>query len=162
VSALYRPQPDPTVEGLDTSAQEHVRSYLQWLDPDRAGLPDPFRAELRRMLARYGVGGLGRTPPLGGAGGGEGGGSPRCAAEACEVLPGVTGVLERRLRDRDRLADRDGPADRADRAGLVEPELRGLLGRLAAACQARYPEVADLARDLVFRYFDEPVLERAL
>src|SRR5262249_43942435 len=78
---------------------------------------------------------------------------------------------------RGRRANRGGPPPRAapagrgargrpaappPRAGLGAPELRGLLGRRAAACQARSPEVAALARDLVFRYFDEPVLERAL
>ena len=36
-----------------------------------------------------------------------------------------------------------------------------MIGRLAAASQARYPDVADLSRDVLFHYFDEPLLERA-
>ena len=48
-------------------------------------------------------------------------------------------------------------------AELAQPELLAqLLGRLAAASQARYPDVADLSRDLLFHYFDEPLLERAI
>ena len=146
VSALYRSQPEPAADGLDTSAQEHVLSYLQWLDPDRAGLPDPFCAQLRNMLGRYGVDGLERTPALEEAVVWMW----RSFRRADEVVPAVTSLLERRLRDRDLLADRTGP------------ELRALLGRLAVATQVRYPDVADLARDMVFRYFDEPLLEQAV
>src|SRR5206468_10828167 len=61
----------------------------------------------------------------------------------------MTTVLERRLREADLLVDR------------AENTLRELLVRLAAAAQARYPDVADLARDMLFHYFHEPLLERA-
>jgi acetyl/propionyl-CoA carboxylase alpha subunit/acetyl-CoA carboxylase carboxyltransferase component len=144
VSALYRPQPDPSQDGLDTSAQEHVLSYLQWQDADRAGLPEPFRAQLRQMLGRYGVDGLEPTPALDEAVVWMW----RSFQRADEVAAAVTTVLERRLHDRVLLAERAG-------AGW-----RSLFGRLAVAGQARYPQVADLARDVIFGYFDEPLLER--
>ena len=145
VSALHRPQPDPALGGFDTSAQEHVLSYLQWLDADRAGLPDSFRAQLLTMLGRYGVPGLERTSALEQAVVWMW----RSFQRADEMVPVVTAVLERRLRYSDALA------------GSARPELRALIGELAAACQARYPDVADLSRDVLFHYFDEPLLERA-
>jgi acetyl/propionyl-CoA carboxylase alpha subunit/acetyl-CoA carboxylase carboxyltransferase component len=145
VSALHRPQPDSTIGGFDTSAQEHVLSYLQSLDADRAGLPDAFRAQLLNMFARYDVQSLDRTAALEEAVVWMW----RSFQRADEMVPVVTAVLERRLRHTDVLA------------GSAQPELRALIGRLAAASQARYPDLADLSRDVLFHYFDEPLLERA-
>ncbi len=146
VSALFRSQPDPLDDDFDTSAQEYVLSFLQWLDADRAGLPDPFRAQLLKVLARYGVHDLSWSPALEEAVVWMW----RSFQRADELAPVVADVLERRLRESD-LA-----------AGQVRPELRSLIARLAAAAQVRYPEVAELSRDLLFRYFDEPLLERAV
>jgi acetyl/propionyl-CoA carboxylase alpha subunit/acetyl-CoA carboxylase carboxyltransferase component len=144
VSALHGPQPDPSIGGFDTSAHEHVLSYLQSLDADRAGLPDSFRAQLLSMLGRYDVHTLGRTAALDEAVVWMW----RSFQRADEMAPVVTALLERRLRYSDVLADG------------AQLELRALIGRLAAASQARYPDVADLSRDMLFHYFDEPVLER--
>jgi acetyl/propionyl-CoA carboxylase alpha subunit/acetyl-CoA carboxylase carboxyltransferase component len=146
VSALYRPQPDPAIGGFDTSAQEHVLSYLQSLDAERAGLPDWFRAQLMNVLDRYDVHSLDRTAALEEAVVWMW----RSFQRADEMVPVVTAVLERRLRHSDVLAD-----------GGAQPELRALIGRLAAASQTRYADVADLSRDVLFHYFDEPLLERA-
>ena len=44
--------------------QEYLLSYLQWLDADRAGLPDDYRRRLEQALQRYGVEGLERTAAL--------------------------------------------------------------------------------------------------
>ncbi len=46
-------------------------------------------------------------------------------------------------------------------AGTTGDELRECLGHLIAATVHRYPVIADLARDVQFHQFDEPVLERA-
>ncbi|HEU5158427.1 MAG TPA: carboxyl transferase domain-containing protein [Streptosporangiaceae bacterium] len=145
VSGLYRPRPEPESEVSEAaSAQEYVLSYLQWLDPERAGLPDAFAARLERVLARYGVTGLERTPQLEEAVVWM----FRSFRRADELVPAVTTVLERRLRRRGRLT--------------AQPRLRPLLDRLAVAAQARHKVVADLARDVRFRYFDEPLHEQAL
>ena len=144
VSALRRPQPDPTIGGFETSAEEHVLSYLQSLDADRAGLPDSFRAQLLNMLGRYDVQSLDWTAELEEAVVWMW----RSFQRTDEMVPVVTAVLERRLRYSDVLANG------------AQPELRALIGRLAAASQARYPDVADLSRDVLFHYFDEPLLER--
>ncbi|GII05556.1 ATP-binding protein [Planobispora takensis] len=145
VCGLYRPLPDPD-EPEAASAQEYVLSYLQWLDPDRAGLPPGFRVRLQRVLARYGVPDLRRTPQLEEAVVWM----FRAFQRAGDLVPAVAVVLERRLRHRDLLAPAAGP------------ELRGLLDRLATAAQVRHPVLADLARDVRFRYFDEPQHDEAL
>ena len=66
VSSLYRPRGeiDPEMALLTGSTQEYLLSYLQWLDADRAGLPDSYRRRLEQALLRYGVRGLDRTPEL--------------------------------------------------------------------------------------------------
>ncbi len=57
VGSLYRPRGeiDPEVALVTGSTQEYLLSYLQWLDADRAGLPDSYRRRLERALQRYGV-----------------------------------------------------------------------------------------------------------
>jgi acetyl/propionyl-CoA carboxylase alpha subunit/acetyl-CoA carboxylase carboxyltransferase component len=143
VSSLYRPRADidPEVAIVTGSTQEYLLSYLQWLDADRAGLPDSYRQRLERALQRYGVQGLNRTPEL---------------EEAvvwmfhsfrrvADLVPAVTAILERRLRHQSELSH------------LADAEMRTRLDRLAAI-QGRQQVVADLARDVRFHYFDEPLL----
>ncbi|HEX6467718.1 MAG TPA: carboxyl transferase domain-containing protein [Streptosporangiaceae bacterium] len=145
VSGLYRPQPEPEADAPEAaSAQQYLLSYLQWLDPERAGIPAGFAARLENALARYGVSGLDRTAELEDAVVWM----FRSFRRADELVPAVTTVLERWLRHR-------GSLDPG-------PGLRSLLDRLAAATQGRHRVVADLARDVRFRYFDEPLLEGAL
>ncbi len=66
VGSLYRPRGEiePEEALVAGSTQEYLLSYLQWLDADRAGLPDSYRRRLERALLRYGVHGLDRTPEL--------------------------------------------------------------------------------------------------
>ncbi|MGO9928077.1 MAG: carboxyl transferase domain-containing protein [Mycobacterium sp.] len=143
ISSLYRPRGDidPEVAIVTGSTQEYLLSYLQWLDADRAGLPDTYRQRLERALQRYGVQGLDRTPEL---------------EEAvvwmfhsfrrvADLVPAVTAILERRLRHQRELIH------------LADAEMRTRLDRLAAI-QGRQRVVADLARDVRFHYFDEPLL----
>ncbi|MFC4534115.1 carboxyl transferase domain-containing protein [Sphaerisporangium dianthi] len=145
VSGLCRPLPEPG-ESRHASAQEYLLSYVQWLDPERAGLPQGFRALLLRVLARYGVTTLERTPQT----------EEavvwlfRAFHRAHELAPAVEAVLERWMRHRDLLAPAAGP------------RRRDLLDRLAVAAQTRHPMIADLARDVRFNYFDAPMYERSL
>jgi hypothetical protein len=132
--------------------QEYLLSYLQWLDADRAGLPDRYRARLEAALRRYGIPGLARTAAL----------EEaviwmfRSFSRVGDLVPVVTGILERRLRHLTELAPKEpsGGADRSSPAAL----LRARLDRLADATQGRHQVVADLARDVHFRYLDEPLL----
>jgi acetyl/propionyl-CoA carboxylase alpha subunit/acetyl-CoA carboxylase carboxyltransferase component len=145
VSALYRPRTETRPDDALTSAstQEFLLAYLQWLDPDRAGLPDAYRARLVAALAHYGVDGLQRTPELEAAVVWM----FRSFSRVGELIPVVMSILERRLRARRELAP------------LADEEMRARFDRLAASAQVRHQAIAELAHDVVFRYFDEPVLE---
>ncbi|MFZ0159766.1 MAG: carboxyl transferase domain-containing protein [Kineosporiaceae bacterium] len=146
LGALYRPRTEPVGEAEEftgSATQEYLNSYLEWLDPDRAGLTQAYRERLARALNRYGVTGLTRTPELEAAVVRLFGSVGRLRA----LTPVVVAILQRRLAHRPAL----GP--------VTAPELRQRYDRLAAATQGRYQVVADLARDVRFHYYDEPVLE---
>ncbi|HYN33969.1 MAG TPA: biotin/lipoyl-containing protein, partial [Ilumatobacteraceae bacterium] len=67
LGALYRPQTEDEPDVVSSSVentQEYLVSFLQWLDVDRAGLPDVYRWRLERALERFGVHGLQHTPEL--------------------------------------------------------------------------------------------------
>ncbi|HEU4426897.1 MAG TPA: biotin carboxylase N-terminal domain-containing protein, partial [Pilimelia sp.] len=143
LGSLCRPRvPTESEDAPADDTQEDLLAYLQWLDADRAGLPDDYRQRLRRALLRYGVTGLDRTPALEAAVVWM----FRSFRRTGELVPVVTNILERRLRHRGELA------------GVVDASMRARLDRLIAAAQGRYPVVADLARDVRFRYLDEPLL----
>ena len=145
VAGLYRPQPEPDRLELEGgSSQEYLLSYLQWLDPDRAALPESFRRRLATALARYGISGLQRTPELESAVVWM----FRSFRRAAELAPAVAAILRRRLRE-------PAPA-----AGTADGQLRERLDRLAGSTRGRYQLVADLAADLTFRQIDEPELQR--
>ncbi len=133
--------------GVDAarSSREHFRVYLRSLDVDREGLPEWFRAALLRALGHYGVTDLVPTPEL------------HDALHSIVVAhergpshePVVLGLLEG-------LA---AAADRLDASS--QDELRQLLDRLIVATQRRFPVVGNLARTIRFRFFDQPLIERA-
>ncbi|MGB9302389.1 MAG: carboxyl transferase domain-containing protein [Mycobacterium sp.] len=147
VGSLYRPrgEMDPEEALVGGSTQEYLLSFLQWLDADRAGLPDSYRRRLEQALLRYGVRGLDRTPELEEAVVWM----FRSFRRAGELVGAVTTILERRLHHHAELARGATPEMRA--------EMRARLDRLAAI-QGRQRIVADLARDVRFHYFDEPLL----
>jgi biotin carboxylase/acetyl-CoA carboxylase carboxyltransferase component len=147
LGSLYRPQTESELEASTPTehTQEFLLSFLQWLDPELAGLSPSYCERLERALARYGVAGLDRTPELE---------SAlmwlfRSFARLGELSPMVIAVLERRLVHRTALA------------GLADVSMRARLDRLAVAAQGRQQPIADLARDLRFHYFDEPPMEAA-
>ncbi len=135
------------------SPQEHLHAWLRSLDAEAEGLPPRFVEQLRQALAHYGIDSLERTPAL---------------EEACYRLflsqqragtarVAVLSILDRRLEQAEaRLAqsldDPQAPRDLDD--------LREALDRLVLALEGRDPIVADLAREVRFRYFDEPIIER--
>jgi acetyl/propionyl-CoA carboxylase alpha subunit len=144
VSRPDRGEHEPESEPLQ-SPQEHLHAWLHSLDADAEGLPARFIAVLRRALAHYGIDTLERTPGL---------------EEACYRLflsqqraeiarAEIVAILDRRLEDADELV------------GHVGGEFRVVLDRLATALEGRDPVVADLAREVRFRYFDEPVIAEA-
>ena len=148
LGALYRPMtesdpdaPGPTLE----NTQEYFVAFMQWIDADRAGLPENYRSRLRMALGRYGVHGFERTPELE---------STlmrmfRSFARLGELSPMVSAILQRRLEHRVALTP------------VIGAEGRARLDRLAAATQGRQQNIAELARDVRFHYFDEPPMEAA-
>jgi acetyl/propionyl-CoA carboxylase alpha subunit/acetyl-CoA carboxylase carboxyltransferase component len=148
ISELSRNRPASAEEEAETqvhSPREYFQAYLRSLDVEREGLPEAFRARLRRALAHYGVEDLEPSAAL---------------TEAVhrvflaqqrvgEQLPAVSALLDRWLTT-DRLPD--GPA---------RAELGEVLDRLVVATQLRYPVVGDLARAVRYRHFEEPVVRAA-
>ncbi|HUO39437.1 MAG TPA: carboxyl transferase domain-containing protein, partial [Mycobacterium sp.] len=147
VSSLYRPRGeiDPEEALVTGSTQEYLLSYLQWLDPDRADLPDSYRRRLEQALQRYEVRGLERTPELEEAVVWM----FRSFRRVDDLVAPVTAILERRLRHQTELRQ------------LADDEMRTRLDRLAAIL-GHQRVVADLARDVRFHYFDEPLLALAV
>ncbi len=126
-----------------TTSREYLLGYLQWLDPDRVALPSQIRRRLSRVLARYGVTDLHRSPEL---------------EQAVVLLFGsqarrlqlarvVSSILERRLRYRERILP------------FVDDSARTRYDRLTAATQGSLEAIADLSRDARFQFIDEPVVE---
>ena len=137
----------PVGEDLHTelrvhSSKEHFHAFLQSLDVDRAGLPEQFRDRLTKVLGRYGVTDLDRTPRLEEA-------VFRIFLAQQRPAPEVrlaTELLQRWIVEPppdDTLA---GPA-------------RDLLERLVRSTQLRFPVVGDLARSTRFRWFDQPLVD---
>ncbi|MGZ6674636.1 MAG: hypothetical protein ACXVFM_20040, partial [Solirubrobacteraceae bacterium] len=147
VRAVSRPrhdEADPETPWL-RSPQEHLNTWLGSLDVEADKLPADFMALLRAALAHYGIDDLDRTPAL---------------EEACyrlhlaqERAPTaravVVAILERRLEEAGQLA------------GHLGDGFREALDRLVAASDGRDPVVADLAREVRYRYFDAPVIAAA-
>jgi biotin carboxyl carrier protein len=147
LAALTRPRHDEAdaEPELLRSPREHLHAWLRSLDAEAEGLPPTFVEQLRRALAGYGIESLDRTPAL---------------EDACYRLflsqeragaarAAVLAILDRRLQ----LA--------GELSGHVRDDFREALDRLVAVMDGRDAIVADLARDVRFRYFDEPLIEAA-
>jgi hypothetical protein len=65
-----------------------------------------------------------------------------------QIAP-VVGILERRLRHRQALSS------------VAAESLRTLLDRMASLTNGLFPAVTDLAREVRYRYFDQPLFEQA-
>jgi acetyl/propionyl-CoA carboxylase alpha subunit/acetyl-CoA carboxylase carboxyltransferase component len=123
------------------SPLEHLHAYLRSLDADAEGLPPAFVAHLQRVLGHYGVTSLDRTPAL---------------EEACYRI-----FLASLRADAARpavLAILDGLLERPHDAG---EGLRAALDRLVVATTGSDQILCDLARQVRFRCFDEPLIEAA-
>ena len=146
VCALSRRQPDAGDDstGPGRSDQELFFAYLRTLDPD--SLPPGLAETLLRALFHYGVDSLARTRELEDALYWLVRAQQRAAAQ----VPAVLSLL-------DRLDERASePAPPAE-----DDHLRLILDRVHTAARHRHPAIADLAREVRFRYFDQPHMDRA-
>ena len=142
LAALCRRQasPDEDEELGPTSAGEYFLSYLRTVDAEAARLPRRFLERLQRAIAHYGLESLERTPDLldvlfwvfk----------AQRRLDTAAEVM---LAILERRI---------EAPEPQAD------PAFAALLDRLIGASEGRRPSLCDLAREVRYRLFDQPLYE---
>ncbi|HEY2204947.1 MAG TPA: carboxyl transferase domain-containing protein [Pseudonocardia sp.] len=140
---------DDDEAGVDAESarnpQEYLYAYLRTRDADAEGLPESFRIKLRRVLAHYDITDLQRaesTPELGAA-------LYRmflAHRRAGDQAGVVAGLLRWRLDHVDELPEQGREAYRA------------VLDRLVTATQLRHPSVGELARQVRYRCFDEPVI----
>ncbi|MBK6847071.1 MAG: carbamoyl-phosphate synthase subunit L [Proteobacteria bacterium] len=126
------------------SATEYLLTYLREIDAQGESLPADFVERLQGALVHYGVRQLERSLAL---------------EEALfrifkaqqrldDQLTPVFSVLQRRLDRRDELAP------------MVGAGFRAVLDRLIVETQGRFPTLNDLAHEVRYRYFDQPVLEQ--
>ncbi len=127
--------------------QEFLYAYLRSRDADAEGLPESFRAKLRRALAHYGVPDLEPTDQLNSA-------LYRmflAHRRASAHVPVVLDLLQWRLAHPDALPE------------SAREDYRAVLDRLVTATQLRHPVVGGLARRVRYTCFDAPLIaaERA-
>ena len=139
-------QIDPAGEEA-RNPQEYLYAYLRSRDADAEGLPESFRAKLRRALAHYGVADLEQSDQLSSA-------LYRMFVahrRATAQVPVLLDLLSWRLRRPDSL-----PAH-------VRERYQRVLDHLVSATQLRHPLVGGLARRVRYTCFDAPVIaaERA-
>jgi acetyl/propionyl-CoA carboxylase alpha subunit/acetyl-CoA carboxylase carboxyltransferase component len=147
ICSLFQREPEVNhrASGEEPTAEAYLFSYLRMLETRGQGLPPAFVSALQRSLAHYGVRTLERSPEL---------------EESLlwiykshqrmeqQIAP-VVGVLERRLQRVQQLSPQG------------EESLRTLLDRMASMTNGLFPAVTDLAREVHYRYFDQPLFERA-
>ncbi|MGZ8648558.1 MAG: carboxyl transferase domain-containing protein, partial [Solirubrobacteraceae bacterium] len=147
LAALSRPHHDEAEleTALVRSPREYLHAWLRSLDAEAEGLTPDFAGQLRRALSYHGIESLDRTPAL---------------EEACYRLflsqeragaarRAVLAILDRWLQLAGALTAQAGD------------DFRETLDRLVAAMEGRDAIVADLAREVRFRCFDEPLIEAA-
>ena len=144
VAAVSRRVPDDSQDEHARSSDEYLRTYLAFLDTERAGTPDRFARQLRSVLERYDVRSLARTPEL------EQAllRMYRSAERIPAAAPIVITILDRWRRARGALAS------------TMDAKRLAVLDRLISSTQGRHQDVCELARDVRFCYVDAPLLKR--
>jgi len=142
---VRQPEMDDLNGGEERSAETYLFSYLHMLETRGKGLPTAFVEALRRAMVHYGLLTLDRSAEL---------------EESLlwlykshqrveqQVAP-IVGLLERNLRRVEASAPR------------TDETFRKLLGRVIHATRGQFPAVSDLAREVRYRCFEQPVFERA-
>jgi len=129
--------------GPSLSSEQYLFRYLRTLESQGADLPAAFLDQLRSALQHYHVSTLEPTPALHDALLALFKGHQRSDLQ----VPVVQAVLERRLAMARALAP-------------GSPAFLRIIERLIAAVQGRFPDLADLARDVHYRYVEQPEFER--
>ena len=144
ICSLFHREPDVNRASAEApSAESHLFSYLRTVENNGEGLPPAFLSALRRTLAYYGVRDLHVCPELRESLLWICKSHQRMQRQANSVID----ILERRLR---RAKAQEPPAPSSFRA---------LLDRIVAMPIELYPSVSDLAREVRYRYFEQPAFE---
>ena len=141
-AATTRPTPG---EDLLRSPQEHLHAWLRSLDAHAERLPEPLRRAARARARALRDRGLDRTPAL---------------EEACYRL------FVSQQRDRDGACGHGRDPRLATRAGRgarrpCGEDFREALDAPGRRDRGSRPGARDLAREVRFRYFDEPLITAA-
>ena len=135
---------DPTV-GEAPSPEAYLFSYLRMLETRGDGLPPAFVDALRQALAHYEVRTLDRLPELEESLVWIYKSHQRVEQQVALIL----GLLERRLAYLENLPAQAGES------------FRRLLDRMISMSRGQFPAISDLARELRYRCFEQPLFEQA-
>jgi acetyl/propionyl-CoA carboxylase alpha subunit/acetyl-CoA carboxylase carboxyltransferase component len=147
ICSLFHREPEVNhrASGEEPSAESYLFSYLRMVETNGEGLPPAFVTALQRALAHYGVRALDSSPAL-----------KESLLWICKShqrmerqVAAIMGILERRLHLGHTAEQPDSPA------------YRMLLDRMIGITHMLYPAVSDLAREVLYRYFDQPLFEKA-
>jgi acetyl/propionyl-CoA carboxylase alpha subunit/acetyl-CoA carboxylase carboxyltransferase component len=147
ICSLFHREPtvNGPVAGESPSSEAYLFSYLRMIETRGNGLPPAFVVALRRALAHYGVERLDRSLEL------EDG--LLCIYKSHQrveqQIASIRLLLERRL---ERVAGS---------SPLANGTFRLLLDRMIFVTRELFPAVSDLAREVRYRYFDQPLFEQA-
>ena len=147
VCTLFQREPEvnEVASSQEPTAETYLFAYLRMLDTRGEGLPIAFVNSLKRALSHYGIATLDHSPQL-----------EETLLWICkshqrieqQIAP-IIGILERRLQRAATFAPR------------VEESFRALLDRMICLTNGNFVALSDLAREVRYRYFDQPVFERA-
>ncbi|MDJ0751662.1 MAG: carboxyl transferase domain-containing protein [Woeseiaceae bacterium] len=147
VCALSQRQPAPESarwsKVTQPSQQQSLFTYMRSLELKGVGLSRQFIDDLKRALAHYGVDDLEPTRQL------EEAllWLHRAHSRVDQQIPAALSILDRRVRHVGALLE------------LTDEEFREVLDRLVEVSSGRYPAVSDLAREVRYKYFDEPLFD---
>jgi len=147
ICTLFRREPavNPVASGEEPSAEAYLFSYLRMLGTGGEGLPPFFVKALRSALLHYGVNTLDDSPKLQ-----ESLLWIQKSHQRIESqIPLVLAVLDRRLHAAELLT------------ASGENSFRHLLDRLISVSNGQFPAISDLAREVRYRYFDQPLFEQS-
>ena len=144
VRAVFGRQPaeDDDVEQA-LGSEQYLYTYLRTLDSQGTDLPASFLEQLKTGLGHFGVHSLEPGPSLR-----EGLLGLFKANQRSDIQASVVrAVLQRRLSHAEHLA----PGTQT---------FLGIVSRLVGVLQGRFPDLADLGRDVQYRYIEQPAFER--
>ena len=146
VCSLFHRDPcvDHRIAGEGPSAEVHLFAYLRALESKGEGLPASFIGALQRALAHYGIHSLDRSPELEQALLWIYKSHHRSEQQIAPIL----GVLERRLQNIKTFAPHATEA------------FRNLLDHMISVTRGVFPAVSDMASELRYRCFDQPLFEK--